>query len=510
MTLLHDFLAISAKRTPDSPAFISGEISTSYGELHEQSSRIAGSLLDLGIKSGDRVALLLDGCVEYIIAYYGILKAGAVVVPLCTDTRTEILRTALVHSGARALVMEPRNLRYLPKNPGDLPELRHVAVVGKLPEPADDARLRSFEEMSLNDAQGTMPPISPQDLAAINYTSGTTGEPKGVMLSHENLVENVRSIVEYLRLTPDDRVAMVLPFYYVYGNSVLHTHIMAGASVCVAGSLAFPARLLQTMVKQRCTGFSGVPSTFARLLQVKTLSAYDLRALRYVTQAGASMTREVTQKLRSALSSAEIFVMYGQTEAAARLAYVPPARLDEKLGSAGRAIPGVTLTIRDKNGAELPCGIQGEVTAQGRNIMQGYWNDPVESARALPPNGLRTGDLGTMDEDGFLFLVGRDSEMIKSGGHRIAPQKVEDVINRLDGVSECAVTGMNDEILGQAIVAFVVPDAAIVLNQRAVMKHCTLGLPRFCLPARVHFLSELPRTATGKLKRRDLREPITS
>ena len=133
MTLLHDFLAISAKRTPDSPAFISGEISTSYGELHEQSSRIAGSLLDLGIKSGDRVALLLDGCVEYIIAYYGILKAGAVVVPLCTDTRTEILRTALVHSGARALVMEPRNLRYLPKNPGDLPELRHVAVVGKLP-----------------------------------------------------------------------------------------------------------------------------------------------------------------------------------------------------------------------------------------------------------------------------------------------------------------------------------------------------------------------------------------
>ncbi|NQY92370.1 MAG: acyl--CoA ligase, partial [Deltaproteobacteria bacterium] len=449
MTLLHDFLADSAKRAPDSPAFIHGDVSTSYGELHEQSSRLAGSLVQLGIESGDRVALLLDGCVEYIIAYYGILTAGGVVVPVCPDTRTEILKKTLEHSGARAVVMEPRNLRYLPKEPEALPELRLVAVVGTLPETADDARLRSFEDMCINDGDYATATISPQDLAAINYTSGTTGEPKGVMLTHENLVENVRSIVEYLRLTPDDRIAMVLPFYYVYGNSVLHTHIMAGASVCVAGSLAFPAKVLQTMVKQRCTGFSGVPSTFARLLKVKNLSDYDLSALRYVTQAGAAMTREVTQQLRSALRSADIFVMYGQTEAAARLAYVPPTRLDEKLGSAGCAIPGVTLTIRDENGVELPRGSQGEVTAQGRNIMQGYWNDPVGSAHALTPNGLRTGDLGTMDEDGFLFLIGRDNELIKSGGHRIAPQKIEDVINRLDGVSECAVTGMADEMLGQ-------------------------------------------------------------
>lgn len=502
---LHRLLAASVERGPERPAFIRKERATSYAELDHASSVFAAGLRRLGVQKGQRVALVLDTEVEFLIAYYGIARLGAVVVPLCSDTRTSSLVYALEHSEATAVVLDGANLRYLAAQASALPALRWVIARGKgeLAEPGH-LTVIAFDELSSGPESVSDAGVQADDLLSITYTSGTTGRPKGVMLAHRNLVANVRSIVEYLELRASDRVAMVLPFYYVYGNSVLHTHLCAGATIVQAGSMTFPAEVLKRIAEQRCTGFSGVPATFARLLDVSGLDAYDTSSLRYITQAGAAMTPALTQRLRGAFPSVQIFVMYGQTEAGARLAYVPPAELDRKMGSAGKAIPGVTLTIVGHDGVPLPAGSVGEVVAQGENVMLGYWKDAAETARSLRADGLHTGDLASMDEDGFLFIAGRESEMIKSGAHRIGPREIESVVERVPGVRECAVTGVPDALLGQAIAAFIVPVEGASIDKQAVLRACLNDLPRFKLPEHVFTLAELPRTANGKVQRKAL------
>jgi long-chain acyl-CoA synthetase len=270
--------------------------------------------------------------------------------------------------------------------------------------------------------------------------------------------------------------------------------------------MTFPAEVLKRITEHRCTGFSGVPATFARLLDVAALASSDTSSLRYITQAGAAMTPALTERLRAAFPSVHIFVMYGQTEAAARLAYVPPADLERKMGSAGKAIPGVQLAVVGPSGERLPAGVVGEVVAQGENVMVGYWKDPAETERTLRADGLHTGDLARMDEDGFLFIAGRESEMIKSGAHRIGPQEIESVIARVPGVRECAVAGVPDALLGQAVAAFIVTTEGCSLDRQSVLRACLNDLPRFKLPEHVSFLPELPRTANGKVQRKALVE----
>jgi acyl-CoA synthetase (AMP-forming)/AMP-acid ligase II len=349
-------------------------------------------------------------------------------------------------------------------------------------------------------------PSSDLELGSIIYTSGTTAHPKGVMLSHRNLVANTRSIVEYLALTASDVVAMVLPFFYSYGNSVLHTHIAVGGTIAAVGTMAFPAAVLAGIKEHRCTGMPGVPSTFARLLQSSLLAKHDLSSLRYLTQAGGPMTPALTEKLRQALPHVRMFVMYGQTEATARLSYLPPDQLERKLGSVGIGIPGVTLRIMDKEGHEVPRGTVGEIVATGDNVMLGYWKNPEETARVLRPEGLRTGDLGHMDDDGYVFIVGRESDMIKSGAHRIGPKEIEDVVEKLPEVAQCAVVGVPDELLGEAIVAFCVPVEGATITPMAVLRICHEHLPRFKMPGQVRVVDVLPKTDTGKLRRNELKE----
>jgi acyl-CoA synthetase (AMP-forming)/AMP-acid ligase II len=231
---------------------------------------------------------------------------------------------------------------------------------------------------------------------------------------------------------------------------------------------------------------------------------YDLSRLRYLTQAGAAMAPALTQKIRAGLPRAKLFVMYGQTEAAARLAYVPPERLDDKLGSAGKAIPGVTLLVCDADGRELPRGDVGEVVARGDNVMLGYMGDPEATARVLRPEGLRTGDMGSMDADGYLFLKGRESEMIKSGGHRISPLEIEEAIAKVPGVREVAVGGVPDEGLGEAIAAFVVPEPGTTLTKKSILDGCFIALSKFKMPTHLFTTPDLPKGATGKVQRRDL------
>jgi len=498
---LHGLLRDSAQRDPARTVYIEDGVTKTYAELDTQSSSLAGALRELGVARGDRVALVLDRSFEYLIGYYGILKAGAAVVPLNPDTRARILAQALGHSGASAVITAAQTLRHVPPAEVVL-AVRAVVVVGDASARVDAVR---FDDLvaagpTLDDAGA-----AGEDLAALQYTSGTTGPPKGAMLAHRNVVTNVRSIVEYLELTAEDRIAMVLPYFYVYGNSVLHTHVAAGGSIAAVGTMTFPPQVLAGIAEHRCTGLSGVPSTFARLVSLDNLGDHDLGSLRYVTQAGAAMSPALTRRLRDALPHARIFVMYGQTEASARLTYLPPEDLDRKVGSAGKAIPGVTLAVVDADGNEVAPGTVGELVARGDNIMLGYHQDPEATARALRPEGLRTGDVGSMDAEGFIFLVGRESDMIKSGGHRIGPLEIEEVVAELPGVHEVAAVGIPDELLGEAIALFVVPQQGTTLDEKQLLRACGRELPRYKLPRVIRIVDALPKTATGKLDRKSLR-----
>jgi acyl-CoA synthetase (AMP-forming)/AMP-acid ligase II len=504
---LPEALRQSAGRDPARPCFVQGQHRTSYEELDRRSDAVAGALVEAGIEPGERVVLLLNNSLQYLVAYYGILKAGAVVVPHYPEAKPRTLHHVVSHCRAAVVVLEGRNAGLLRDLLPQLPSLRLVISNGEPAQPElPPARVVLFADLAGSGLPVDAGRAGPDDLASIVYTSGTTGRPKGVMLAHRNQLANVESIVAYLELGPEDSIGMVLPFFYVYGNSVLQTHIRAGGTIVQLGSMAFVAAVVKGIQQHRCSGFSGVPSTFVRLSQFSKLDQYDLGSLRYVTQAGGPMTPALTATLRRLLPRARIFVMYGQTEASARLSYLPPEDLDRKPGSAGIGIPGVTLSVMDKKGRELPRGQVGEIVARGENIMRGYWEDPEETARVLRPEGLRTGDLARMDDEGYIFIVGRGSDMIKSGAHRIGPKEIEEVVEQLPQVAQCAVVGVPDELLGEAIAAFVVPATGAEVSRRSVMRACHENLPRFKLPAHVRVVASLPRTPSGKLRRRELRE----
>jgi long-chain acyl-CoA synthetase len=297
----------------------------------------------------------------------------------------------------------------------------------------------------------------------------------------------------------------VLPFHYVYGKSLLNTHVAVGGSVVIENRFMYPQEALDTLEREEATGFSGVPSTFAILLNKSNLASRTLPSLRYVTQAGGAMAPDLTRRLIEALPGKKIFIMYGATEASARLSYLDPADLPRKIGSIGKAIPNVELRVLREDGSEAEVGEVGEIVARGSNLMAGYWNDPEETAAVLDEHGYHTGDLGRRDEEGFLYVVGRKREMIKSGAHRISPKEIEEALVEHPSVHEAAVVGVPDEILGDAIVAFVTPRPGSAVEPPAVLEWCRERLPAYKVPTAIRILREFPRNTSGKIDKLALR-----
>lgn len=496
---LVDLLLTAAARDPGKVALRRKRATWTYGDVVRGAAAATERLRGAGLEPGDRVGLLFRNCPEYVALLYGALAARLAVVPLNVQERASVLSVQVAHGGARMVIGDPDHPEWEALKaalPPDVATLEVMAV-------DDDASVETFMQ-SAGAAPGQVlesPAVTRDDMAILLYTSGTTGRPKGVMLSHGNLVANNVTIIDYLALNPSDVGLTVMPFHFSYGNSVLHTHLGAGATLLLEDNLAYPLVVMQRLQNERVTGFSGVPSTFAILMSRTRIDEFDLGAMRYLTQAGGAMTRAAIQRMRELVPSARFFVMYGQTEATARLTYLPPARLDEKLGSIGKPLAGIDIEVRDPDGRVLPPGKTGELCARGPNIMLGYWRDEEATRAAVVDGWLHTGDLAHTDADGFLYIDGRVVEMIKVGSFRVSPLEVEEVLATLPGIAEMAVASMPDELLGQAVKAVLVLRDGATLDEREVKAHCRARLAAYKVPKVVEFARELPRTSSGKIQR---------
>jgi len=502
---VHTLLETSARLRPAKIAFVQDDERVSYGQINAMANRLAAWLLGQGLLAGDRVVVLLENSLEYVVSYYGVLKAGGVAVPLNCEVKSDSLAGVLRELQPRVVLASRKSEQLLRDCEPERLNIPLMAI--KNPSQAwrsQHCRVAAWEDL-VHDGGAPNPevPVDSGALASIIYTSGSTGKPKGVMLSHGNIVANTRSIVQYLNLSEDDIQMVVLPFFYVMGKSLLNTHVAVGGTVVVNNSFAYPASVIGQMATERVTGFSGVPSTYAYLLHRSPLEAFRdrLDALRYCTQAGGHMSRQIKEKLLQALPShTRLYVMYGATEAAARLTYVEPERLADKMDSIGRAIPGVRVRVLDDTGREVPPGESGELVASGPNIMQGYWQDPRGTACALDENGYHTGDLGYQDEDGYLYVTGRKDDLLKVGGHRIDPQEIEDAMMATGLLLEVAVLGVEDELLGRRLVAVAVP-LGREASESAILALCLARLPRHKLPAEIRLVAALPKYASSKIDR---------
>ncbi|MEE4354104.1 MAG: class I adenylate-forming enzyme family protein [Desulfatiglans sp.] len=504
-TLIHHFLETSAHSYPDKTAIIYDQVRASYSEINKSADQLAGWLIRAGIELGDRVVLIMDNCLEYIVGYYGALKSGAVVASLSSDLKPDGLVPVLRELEPKIIISSWKFERLLQATHLEVSE--ETALLLKSPKldwsdfhfdtySWEDA-LKGEEEFHEAEA------LDESALASIIYTSGSTGKPKGVMLTHKNIVSNTYAICEYLKLTDKDIQMVVLPFFYVMGKSLLNTHFAVGGTVVINNKFAFPTSVVKQIVEEGVTGFSGVPATYAYLLHRSPLKKYQekLGRLRYCSQAGGHMSRQIKRELREALPAhTEIYIMYGATEASARLTYLQPDRLMDKIDSIGKPIPGVTMKVLDNNGVEVAPGRKGELVGYGPNIMQGYWRDEEATSRVLRKNGYYTGDLGYQDTDGYLYVYGRKDSLVKVGGHRINPQEIEDALMATGLVTENLVAGVPDELLENRLVLI-----AVLKNSDCqeveILRECAKRLPKYKLPTQVKLVRALPKNSNGKVDR---------
>lgn len=464
----------SAALFPEKPAVLENDRGISYKELEIRSDALACSLISRGIKKGDRVGIVLEKSIEEVISIWGISKAGGIFVDIGpTLTRSQVSYRA-ENCGMRCII---------------------------------DAS--EFDSLCKGDAGAclAMPALTENDTAAIIYTSGSTGYPKGVVLSHGNLVLGARVVAGYLGNTDEDVILGVLPFSFDYGLSQLLTACLAAGTLVLQRSM-FPNDICKTLLARRITGFAGIPTVWVMLLQdISSFKKMSFPDLRYVTNSGGAIPGRYLDELRKVLTRTQIYLMYGLTEAF-RSTYLPPDELARRPGSIGKPIPGVRILVINKEGKECLPGEEGVLLHCGGVVFQGYWNDPQETKKILRPApggeemAVWSGDIVKKDEEGFLYFIGRNDEMIKCLGHRISPQEIEDALCRVAQVREAVVFGVEDDLRGHKI------KAVISLHEKAkgtcaqdILDACKEHLPEFMMPREIVFVDAMPKTAAGKIDR---------
>ena len=511
MELVHHRLEVNAARHPRSTALVHGEQRVSYAGLDRAANRLAHGLIARGVAPGDRVAVLLDNSVEAVVSIFGVLKAGAAFTLLSPTTKSEKLAFVVADERPAALITinDPQRRKVISGLPsGALPPC--VVWVGGSPD-LDAEGWTGWD--SLDDGVEGCPPdarIDDEHIGTIIYTSGTTGEPKGVVSLHRDMVFATASINTYLEHTDADVLFCALPLAFTYGLYQLLTAVAAGAALVLERNFAFPARALRLMERERVTGFAGVPTMFSLLLRSGEIRRCDTGSLRYMTNAAAPLPEERLEQVRRAFPQVRFYSMYGMTECK-RASYLPPEELDRRPGSVGRPIPGTDAYIVDGSGRPVGPGSEGELVLVGPHLMAGYWERPDQTAERLRPGrvpgevALHTGDLFRSDADGYLYFVSRSDDIIKTAGLKVSPLEIERSLRALPGVVDVAAVGVPDDLLGEAVKVFIVPEADSGLTERTVLGFCRQRLEEALIPKHVSFCAALPTSDNGKVLRRNLR-----
>ena len=473
------------------------QATVSYGELTAHAGQIAAYLRRCHARPGDRVLLVSDNSLFWVACYLGTLQAGLITVPISAHSSASDFASILKMSDAGIVCVQAS---IVATHANAFPGIHLLTDRAIPPVP------HVLSQVDFSTLSSTQPPVSDyapvnhDQLAAVVFTSGSTGQPRGVMVTHSNIIANTESIVSYLSLNQQDRMMAVLPFHYCYGASLLHTHLRVGGEVVVDHRFMYPETVLQRMNDLQCTGFAGTPSHFQILLRGSSLKRKRFPALRHVQQAGGNLAPIFVRELLETLPDTKIYIMYGQTEATARLSYLPPEMLETKLGSIGKGAPGVTLRVLDEQGRDVRPGEVGEIVAQGANIAKGYWQEPKESEMVFRDGLLYTGDLARVDEDGFIYIVDRTKDFLKCRGEKISCRQIEEAVVEYGELVEAAVVGIPDDVLGEAVKVFAVPRNKHVdgLEER-IASYCRTRLPLHQLPKQIVVLRSLPKNSAGKV-----------
>jgi acyl-CoA ligase (AMP-forming) (exosortase A-associated) len=516
--LIHHTLRASALRFPDKEALVHGDERLTYREVSARVAGMASGLRAAGLQRGERVAIYLDPGIAQAISIFGVSQAAGVFVPangaLFANQVAHIARDC----GISALITSAAKLDSLQPVLDEIPSLRFLVVVCK--DEACSIRRTTYDFTAMTNTaveESWTDWGIEKDLAAILYTSGSTGKPKGVMLSHANLMAGASIVSSYLDITSNDRILAVLPFSFDAGLNQLTTAFQQGSTLVLI-NFVFAKQIVETLVKERITGLAGVPTVWSLLAQpASTMQKNTPPALRYITNTGGAMPQSVLRVLRAALPKTRIFLMYGLTEAF-RSTYLPPEELDRRPTSMGKAIPDTEILVVNDMGRLCKPGEVGELVHRGPTVSLGYWGNPEATDRVLRPNPLvapeigqgekvcYSGDLVKMDEDGFLYYVGRRDSMIKSSGFRISPTEIEDVVFQSGKVRHAAAIGVPDELLGQAVKVFVSSRDGERLDKDSLLAFCSEKMPRYMVPKFIEVIDELPKTSSGKVDYTSLRQ----
>ena len=517
--LLHELVTRAAEQFPDRPALRLGQESLTYVELAALVNRCADGLRQHGVQRADRVAVYLPKTIEGVVAMFGAAAAGAVFVPINPVLKPRQVEHILVDSGACMLVTSMSRWQSLEGISQNCPELSGVILqdaTGKQDKAAGTPRIVPWHELIDSVGLDTDRSVIDADMTAILYTSGSTGLPKGVVLSHQNMVAGAASVAGYLHNVENDRILAILPLSFDAGFSQLTTGFWAGAEVVLA-DFFLPRDAVRIAAESAITGITGVPPLWEQLVSVEWPEEAR-HSIRYFATTGGAMHKPLLDKLRSLFPKARPYLMYGLTEAF-RSTFLPPDQVDRRPDSIGKAIPNAEVIVMHDDGRRCEPGEPGELVHRGALVSLGYWNAPELTAQRfkplpdhLSPGGrpemaVWSGDTVVMDMDGYLYFKGRRDEMIKTSGYRVSPTEIEDVVTASGLVSEVVAVGIPDERLGMAVVLVVVP-ATTEVTADDLLIYCRKNLANYMIPASVVFKESLPRNPNGKFDRVVLRKEL--
>lgn len=514
--LVNEFLEHSAERLPDKVALICEDKRLTFSEIEDLANRLANAMLDEGLERQDRVATFIENSVELVVSIFAASKSGSIFLIINPLVKAKKIKYILNDSQAKILITDTKRFKEILKILPNCSSLKVIVITDY-----DSKEKETFQDadkmvISFTETVKNYPPHRPPkkcidiDLASLIYTSGSTGDPKGVMLTHLNMVSAANSIIEYLENTQEDIIINVFPLSFDYGLYQVLMSIKFGGTVVLEKSFFYPYKMIDLIIKERVTVFPVVPTIAAILLKLTDLDKHDFSSVRCVTNTAQAMPPKYFSHMQKVFSHAKIYSMYGLTECK-RVSYLPPEQLEKRPTSVGKAMPNTEVYIVDSYGKKITNpGVIGELVVRGANVMKGYWNLPRETDRVLRPGPLPsekvlyTGDLFKMDEEGYLYFIGRKDDIIKIAGALVSPKEIENALYEIDDVVEAAVVGVKDEILGQTAKAFVVLGKGSTLTKEDVRRHCSKSIEKFMVPKYIEILDELPKSSHGKITRKDL------